>query len=113
MVGEGQRAAVDRAFLNKYCSLNSKMLFKYMKEISYSKEALRTLRKMPKNTSEHIRMKIEQYAADPVSLTNNVIQMQGYDGYFRLRVGDWRVIFSENRVVIAVIKIAARGSAYN
>jgi len=33
--------------------------------------------------------------------------------YFRLRVGDWRVVFSENGEIIAVIRIAPRGRAYD
>ena len=30
----------------------------------------------------------------------------------RLRVGDWRVVFSETGKEIAIIKIASRGSIY-
>lgn len=30
----------------------------------------------------------------------------------RLRVGDWRVIFTEDGTVIAIIKIAPRGGVY-
>ena len=68
---------------------------------------------MPANTAAIILSKIEQYADNPASLANNVSQLQGRDGYFRLRVGDWRVIFDENWAVIAVIRIAPRGSAYD
>jgi len=38
--------------------------------------------------------------------------MQGQPGYYRLRVGDWRVIFFEDMQVIAVERIAPRGGAY-
>ncbi|XBQ15064.1 MAG: type II toxin-antitoxin system RelE/ParE family toxin [Oceanicaulis sp.] len=37
--------------------------------------------------------------------------MKGREGVFRLRVGDWRVLYRDG-VVIAVIRIAPRGSAY-
>lgn len=47
----------------------------------------------------------------PASQANNLKKLQGRHAY-RLRVGDWRVIFDENEVVIDVIKIGARGSVY-
>lgn len=82
-----------------------------MKRVSYSKHAIKVLSKMPMNESIRIRSKIRQYADDPASQANNVKKLQGRDAY-RLRVGDWRVIFDENEVVIDVIKIGARGSVY-
>lgn len=82
-----------------------------MKKIAYSKQAIKTLSRIPKNESERIRSKIRLYAADPTALENNVKKLQGEESY-RLRVGDWRVIFDENDVVIEVIKIGARGDVY-
>jgi len=83
-----------------------------MKRITYSKDALRTLRRMPANVSALVRSKIEQYAADPASLANNVKALKGEPGVFRLRVGDWRVLFTEDGEVLAIIRIAPRGAAY-
>lgn len=83
-----------------------------MKEITYSRDAIKTLSRMPTNTSRLIRSKIEQYAADPATLANNVKALKGADNHFRLRVGDWRVIFSETGEIIAIIKVAPRGGAY-
>lgn len=83
-----------------------------MKAITYSRDALKTLTRMPANTAKLIRAKIEQYAADPASLANNVIIMKGKDDYRRLRVGDWRVVFTEMGEIIAIIRIAPRGGVY-
>lgn len=83
-----------------------------MKKIAYSKDALKSLTRMPTNTAKLIRTKIEQYAQAPESLANNVKTLTGMEGALRLLVGDWRVIFSENGEVIAIIKIAPRGGAY-
>lgn len=82
-----------------------------MKKISYSKEALRALTRMSSVDARRIVAKVEQYAEEPLSLASNVKKLQGVD-YFRLRVGDWRVIFSESGVVIDVIRIAQRGEVY-
>jgi mRNA interferase RelE/StbE len=84
-----------------------------MKKIAYSRDAIKTLSRMPANTARMIRAKIEQYAADPKSLANNVKALKGMDGALRLRVGEWRVIFTETGEIIAIIKIAPRGGAYD
>lgn len=83
-----------------------------MKRVTYSRDAEKTLRSIPTNTRRLIVGKIEQYAADPASLANNVKALRGEPGYFRLCVGDWRVLFREDGVVVAVTRIAPRGSAY-
>jgi len=83
-----------------------------MKQISYSREATKTLIRMPVNTAKLIRSKIEQYAAEPISLANNVKALKGGEGLLHLRVGDWRVIFTEDGQILEIIKIAPRGGAY-
>jgi mRNA interferase RelE/StbE len=82
-----------------------------VKQIAYTKAALRTLQKIPATTAARIRKKISEYAADPSSQANNVKALQGRVGV-RLRVGDWRVIM-EDGVVLEVIEIGPRGGVYN
>jgi mRNA interferase RelE/StbE len=84
-----------------------------MKRVTYSRDALRVLARIPANTARLIRAKIDQYAADPTSLGNNVKALKGEPGYYRLRVGDWRTLFLEDGVVLLVTRIAPRGSAYD
>jgi mRNA interferase RelE/StbE len=43
-----------------------------MKKIAYSKQAIKTLKRIPANESDRIRSKIRQYAADPASMANNI-----------------------------------------
>lgn len=82
-----------------------------MKRIIYSKQASKTLARIPANEALRIRAKIVQYAEEPASLANNVKRLRE-SGYLRLRIGDWRVIFREDGVVVDVVRIAARGEAY-
>ena len=82
-----------------------------MKDISYTRQALKALRKMPADLAQRIIAKIEQYADDPTSQANNVKSLKGREGV-RLRVGDWRVIMNDEGVVLAVLEIGPRGSVY-
>lgn len=82
-----------------------------MKPISYARDALKTLRRMPANTARRIRSKIEDYARNPASQANNIKALKGRDG-IRLRVGDWRVIMQDG-IVLAVLEIGPRGSIYD
>lgn len=83
-----------------------------MFKIEYSKQAMKTLLKMPRNTSGLIRRKIQQLATDPHAMLN-VVKLTGRPGY-RLRVGDWRIIYEveNDKLIVLVLKIAPRGGAY-
>ena len=82
-----------------------------MKPISYTRQALKALRRMPADMAQRIIAKIEQYAEEPESQANNVKALKGRKG-IRLRVGDWRVIMNDDGVVLAVLEIGPRGSVY-
>lgn len=82
-----------------------------MKEIAYSKQAVKALRRMPVTDAQRIMAKISQFAESPASLANNVKALAG-SRYLRLRVGDWRVIMDDQGHVLEILKIAARGSIY-
>lgn len=83
-----------------------------MKEISYSKSAIKTLRRLPRNTADLIRSEIVAYAAEPESQTNNVRALRGREG-IRLRVGDWRVIMDDRGNLLAVLEIGPWGGVYS
>jgi len=67
---------------------------------------------MPRNTADLIREKIRSYAENPEAQSNNVKALKGRDGV-RLRVGDWRVIMSDQGQVLAILEVSARGNAYS
>lgn len=66
---------------------------------------------MPANSSALIVAKIDQYAADPASLGNNVTVLKGRTG-IRLRVGNWRVIMDDGEV-LEVLEVGPRGGIYD
>ena len=84
-----------------------------MYKITYTAQAAKALLKMPRNTAQMILEKLAQVAIDPFASIPDAKKLQGRPGY-RLRVGDWRVIYEINQdeVVIIVMKIAPRGEVY-
>ena len=84
-----------------------------MKTIAYSKAAQKTLTRLPVNTAKLIRSKIEQFAAEPSSLANNVKALKGDIAGFRLRVGDYRIRFRRvGEEVVQVVRVLHRREVY-
>jgi mRNA interferase RelE/StbE len=81
------------------------------KPIEFSREALKALSRMDRATARRIIAKIDQLATAPEELANNIKQLVGGEGLMRLRVGDWRVVYRDGQV-LAIIRIASRGSVY-
>ena len=79
--------------------------------IAYSKQALNALRRLPTNDARRIRAGIAQYADEPGVRAHHVMKLKGRDG-FRLRVGNWRVLFDVNGSVLEILEIGSRGSIY-
>lgn len=84
-----------------------------MRKVEYARDAIKSLQRMDRTAASRIEGKIAQYAEKPSSLSNNVKALKDEVGLKRLRVGDWRVIFTEDLIVLKIIKIAARGSVYD
>jgi mRNA interferase RelE/StbE len=81
-----------------------------MKSVLYTRTAATALRKHA-NRANLIRSKIRQYAEDASSQANNVKSLVGVDAK-RLRVGDFRVIFTETADTITILDIGTRGGIY-
>jgi mRNA interferase RelE/StbE len=82
--------------------------------LEITKPALRVLRRLPANTARLIRGKLNQLAAAPTGALRNVKPLTGRPG-FRLRVGDWRVVYEleHARRRLIVLDIGPRGSVYD
>ncbi|WP_157014178.1 type II toxin-antitoxin system RelE family toxin [Mesorhizobium xinjiangense] len=82
-----------------------------MKKVILLPTAAKGLRKHRADAAR-IVAKINAYAADPAAQANNVKALRGSDE-FRLRVGDYRVIFVDREQEIIVKRIGPRGSIYD
>ncbi len=80
--------------------------------VVYTRMAIKDLRAIPAQHADLIRSKIEQYAADPLTLANVVSKLQGRAG-LRLRVGNYRVIIEEDGAVLCVLRIGHRSNVYD
>ena len=58
------------------------------------------------------RGRIEAYARNPASQSNNLKSLKGREG-IRLRVGDWRVIMDDQGNILAILDIGPRGGIYD
>ena len=74
--------------------------------IEYSKAAAKTIAALDSKTKQRIKNAIEAIPAGDIK------PLQGRDGYYRLRVGRWRVIFEYDGKTIGVARIAPRGDVY-
>jgi len=83
-----------------------------MYRIEIKKKAQKVLLKMSANQRALIICKIREYAIHPAS-GRNTIKLSGREGY-RMRVGDWRVIFEKDDdvLLILVLEIGSRGGIY-
>ncbi|MCI8524344.1 MAG: type II toxin-antitoxin system RelE/ParE family toxin [Oscillospiraceae bacterium] len=76
-------------------------------EIFYAKAAVKTIGGMDRPTKQRIKAAIEKLP------TGDVKALQGCKGSYRLRVGDWRILFSyPEHDMILIEKIGPRGEIY-
>ncbi len=81
-------------------------------ELRYLKPSSRVLMRMTNKTRRRVRTAIRTVAADPFAPNNNVRSLRG--GGYRLRVGDWRIIYEldSGTKTMTVTAVRQRGSAY-
>jgi mRNA interferase RelE/StbE len=77
-------------------------------QIKYEKNCLKYLRKLDRNTQVRIISAINQLPEGDIK------KLQGKSSDYRLRVGDYRIVFSKNArtLIITIIEIASRGEIY-
>ena len=83
--------------------------------IEWTAKAVRDMRHLATQDRERVVSKIEQYAADPASLANQVSMLTG-SAHRRMRVGSYRVIFTvenDKIAVMVVLRVRHRREAYD
>ena len=80
-----------------------------MYSIEWKENALRNLEKLDKSITSRIVKNIEEMQEDPFK--KDVRRLKG-SSLFRLRVGDYRVIFEIQNTTITIMKIGYRQHIY-
>ena len=75
-------------------------------EIEYSKAAMKSIRKLDGKSKNRIWLAIEKIPMGDIK------KLSGYEAYFRLRVGEYRVIFEFTKNGLFISDIKPRGDAY-
>lgn len=81
-------------------------------ELRYLKPSSRVLMRMTNKTRRRVRAAIRTVAADPFAPNNNLRPLRG--GGYRLRVGNWRIIYEldSGTKIMTVTAVRQRGGAY-
>ena len=83
-------------------------------ELVFGRQAIKKLGRMQPKVAKAIRDELDAIAADPFAKHANVTALQGVKDGFRLRHGDWRVLYRLDRerqqMVVELVK--PRGDAY-
>ena len=81
-------------------------------ELRYLKHSSRALTRMTDKTRRRVRTAIRAVAANPFGPNNNVRPLRG--GGYRLRVGNWRIIYEldSGTQTMTVKAVRQRGDAY-
>ena len=82
-------------------------------KVQFTDVALKNLRRYPLSDQRRILTRIEQLATHPHRMPN-VKRLVDFDVAYRLRIGNYRVLFERDDIIriIDVIDILPRGRAY-
>jgi mRNA interferase RelE/StbE len=81
-------------------------------EVEFSRGAKKQFRKLPIDVQQRIQTKINELAIEPCP--NGVKKLQGDDNSYRVRVGDYRVLYEldDDFLIVTVIKVGHRSDIY-
>ena len=82
-----------------------------MPQIHYTDDALKDLKSIGHVAAGNVIEKIAAFAADPSAFANQVKKLKGED-VLRLRVGEYRVLFTGDGQIFCILKVGHRREIY-
>lgn len=81
--------------------------------IEFAPTAARTFKKLSPEIQNRLSKTIDKLTGNP--LPNGVKKLAGEDNLFRVRVGDYRIIYQlkSNELIILVVRVGHRRDIYN
>jgi mRNA interferase RelE/StbE len=82
-------------------------------QVIFKPRPKRELDKLPSPAAERIARAIDALSIEP--RPRGCIKMAGPDGFWRIRVGDYRVVYQihDNQLIILVVRIGHRREVYD
>lgn len=80
------------------------------REVVLSDQAEAVIRKLPRNLQRQIIAKTEALATEPRPA--GVKKLVGHQDLWRVRSGDYRIVYSIHDAVVLIVRVAPRGKAY-
>ncbi len=81
-------------------------------QVIIHRKAEKTLKRLRGEILERTRQAIRSLAENP--RPTGYKKMMGYDNLYRIRVGDWRIIYAieDNELIVLVLEVAPRSGIY-
>ncbi|MFZ5857089.1 MAG: type II toxin-antitoxin system RelE family toxin [Chloroflexota bacterium] len=81
-------------------------------QVIIHRKAEKILKRLDGDILERIRRAIRGLASEPRPMGYK--KLSGYENLYRLRVGDWRIIYAieDDKLIVLVLEISTRGGAY-
>jgi mRNA interferase RelE/StbE len=85
-----------------------------MNKIIVHHSAAKYLQRLPKNIQEHIKTTLKQLEINPLEHADVKAMAGEWTGYYRLRIGKFRIIFwyDKKESIVYIDHIGARGDVY-
>ncbi len=80
--------------------------------VEFTRPALKEFHDLPRRVQERIGPRIGALAENP--RPHGVEKLEGEEDLYRIRVGDYRVVFAihDDRLIVVVVRVANRRDAY-
>lgn len=101
-----------QALLNPYLIMKCGEIMTY--KFEFSKKFQKDISKLDNQTQKQIKYTIDKFIINPFSC--DWIKLKGFDNYYRIRSGDYRIIFEKieetNTIIIKFLKANHRREVY-
>jgi len=83
-------------------------------KVQFAKHAIKEFLKLPGDIRDTVIKKLQFLVDDPYAINSNIKKLQGVEGCYRLRVGNYRVIYRiiSLTLIIEIIKVGHRQEIY-
>lgn len=79
-------------------------------QVQYHKKAIKFINSLPPEDRQRIKKAIQSLLVNPSVC--DIKPLQGYKNLYRLRVGNYRIIYTKDNTILFVAEIGNRGDIY-